>query len=248
MLKVREGNFFRKLKWNLNKNWKEYLVKGLTYLLVALVGAAAVFGVMTARIVKMSQIQAATDKLNAANAKAQELLDQVAAIQQNAQTALDEAVKKEAEVEEKLEQLQTDIEEAKDLENQRWIVPIRFQNVSSPYGTRTHPVSGETLFHSGIDLAAPSGTPIVASRSGTVTKAEHQDQAGNFVTIDHLDGYGSSYLHMSKYIVEVGQFVFAGQVIGYCGDTGVTTGAHLHFEVYHNDKTVNPAKFVDIYG
>ena len=121
MLKVREGNFFRKLKWNLNKNWKEYLVKGLTYLLVALVGAAAVFGVMTARVVKMSQIEAATDKLNAANAKAQELLDQVAAIQQNAQTALDEAVKKEAEVEEKLEQLQTDIEEAKDLENQRWI-------------------------------------------------------------------------------------------------------------------------------
>ncbi len=246
MLQIRELNFFRKLKWNLSKNWKQYLIRGLTYILIALVAAAAVFGVMQSRMVKMAQIEEATAKLQAANAEARDLLNQVTTIRDNTKTMLDEVALKESEVAKKIEELENAYDEAQDKENLRWIVPMRFLSVSSYYGNRTHPVSGEKSFHTGVDLAGPEGTPIVATRSGTVTKAEYQDAAGNFVTIDHLDGYESSYLHMKKYIVEVGQFVIAGQVIGYCGQTGVATGPHLHFEVYHDGRRVNPGKLIDL--
>lgn len=99
-----------------------------------------------------------------------------------------------------------------------------------------------------MDLAADPGTPIVASRSGTVTAAAYvEDNEGYYVNIDHLDGYESRYLHMSKYIVTEGQFVMAGQIIGYCGDSGAATGYHLHFGIYHNNEVVDPADYIDLY-
>lgn len=247
MLQIRELNFVRKLKWNLSHKWKLYLVRGLTYVLVAVVTAAVILAVMGTQVKKLRRMEEATAKLQAVNAETRELLNQVTAVKQDTQTILDEVTQKENEVAKKIEELEIAYDEVQDKENLRWVVPMRFLNVSSYYGSRTHPVSGEQSFHTGIDLAGPQGTPIVATRSGTVTKAEYQDQAGNFVSIDHLDGYSSSYLHMSKYIVEVGQFVIAGQVIGYCGQTGVATGPHLHFEVYHDGRMMNPAKVVDIY-
>lgn len=247
MLQIRELNFVRKLKWNLSRKWKLYLIRGLTYVLVAVVTAAVILAVMGTQVKKLRRMEEATAKLQAVNAETRELLNQVTAVKQDTQTILDEVTQKENEVAKKIEELEIAYDEVQDKENLRWVVPMRFLNVSSYYGSRTHPVSGEQSFHTGIDLAGPQGTPIVATRSGTVTKAEYQDQAGNFVSIDHLDGYSSSYLHMSKYIVEVGQFVIAGQVIGYCGQTGVATGPHLHFEVYHDGRMMNPAKVVDIY-
>lgn len=125
-----------------------------------------------------------------------------------------------------------------------WYVPCSYTRVSSPYGWRIHPVYKTWKFHSGIDLAASSGTPIYASRSGTVTTAKYHYSAGNYVTINHGDGFSTSYLHMTHYIVKAGEQVKQGQLIGYVGSTGVSTGAHLHFTVYYNGETVNPANYI----
>lgn len=129
----------------------------------------------------------------------------------------------------------------------RWVIPINYRRLSSPYGWRIHPVYGDRRFHSGVDLAAAQGTPIYATRSGTVTTATYNSSAGYYVTINHGDGFSSSYLHMTHYTVKVGQSVSAGQVIGYCGSTGTSTGPHLHFTLYYNGSTVNPANYINFY-
>ena len=128
-----------------------------------------------------------------------------------------------------------------------WIIPTRYTYLSSPYGWRVHPVYGDWRFHSGVDLAAPGGTPIYASRAGTVTTATYNRSSGYYVTVNHGDGFSTSYLHMTYYIVSPGQQVAAGQVIGYVGTTGTSTGNHLHFSVYYNGNTLNPANYINFY-
>ena len=87
----------------------------------------------------------------------------------------------------------------------------------------------------------------MASRSGTIKNTGYEaDGAGYYVVIDHLDGYKTSYLHMARYIVEPGQFVVAGQIIGYCGSTGKSTGPHLHFNVLYNNEYVDPENYIDL--
>ena len=82
---------------------------------------------------------------------------------------------------------------------------------------------------------------------GTVTTTSYNNSAGYYVTINHGDGFSTSYLHMTHYIVSEGQRVSAGQVIGYVGSTGVSTGPHLHFTIYYNGATVNPANYINFY-
>lgn len=127
-----------------------------------------------------------------------------------------------------------------------WLIPCNYTRFSSPFGYRIHPVYGDYRFHYGVDLSAPSGTPIVATRSGTVTTATYSSSAGYYVTIDHQDGFASKYLHMTHYIVGVGDQVTAGQVIGYVGSTGTSTGPHLHFSILYNGSHVNPANYINI--
>lgn len=127
-----------------------------------------------------------------------------------------------------------------------WLVPCTYTNFSSPFGYRIHPVYGDWRFHSGVDLGAASGTPIIATRSGRVSVADYSWSGGYYVSIDHLDGYVSKYLHMTHYIVSAGQYVTAGQVIGYVGSTGTSTGPHLHFSIYYNGEAVNPANYIKI--
>lgn len=127
-----------------------------------------------------------------------------------------------------------------------WIVPCKYKRVSSAYGWRIHPVYGYKKFHYGIDLAANKGTPIVASRSGKVIKATYDDSAGYYVTIDHGDGFETRYLHMTHYIVKKGDYVSAGQVIGYVGSTGASTGPHLHFGMKYKGEHVNPANYIKV--
>ena len=126
-----------------------------------------------------------------------------------------------------------------------WLLPCSYTRLSSPYGYRIHPVYGNYAFHSGVDLAAPAGTPIYASRSGTVTRATYDSRSGYYVTINHADGFSSSYLHMTHFIVSAGQRVTQGQVIGYVGTTGTSTGNHLHFSIYYNGQTQNPAAYIN---
>ena len=128
----------------------------------------------------------------------------------------------------------------------KWKVPIKYTAFTSPFGYRTHPVYGGKRFHYGVDLAAPTGTPIYATRAGTVTIARYDSSAGNYVQINHGDGFKSVYMHMTKDTVKVGQKVSQGQVIGYCGSTGASTGPHLHFGISYNGSYVNPANYIKI--
>ena len=117
--------------------------------------------------------------------------------------------------------------------------------ITDSYGYRTHPVTGQkTTWHNGVDLAAGSGTAIFATKSGTVTTALHSDIWGNYVVINHGDGYSSLYAHMQGLIVNVGDYVKQGQTIGYVGSTGLSTGPHLHFTIYYNGADVNPMSYI----
>ena len=130
---------------------------------------------------------------------------------------------------------------------QDFMIPCNYLWVSSPFGEREHPVYGVVLTHNGIDLAAYAGTPIYASRTGQVTTATYGSSGGYYVTINHGDGYSTSYLHMTHYIVKAGDFVAQGQVIGYVGSTGTSTGNHLHFSIIYNGRYVNPASLINFY-
>ena len=125
-----------------------------------------------------------------------------------------------------------------------WLVPCSYQRVSSPFGYRWHPTTGEWSMHKGVDLAAPKGTKIYASRSGVVSWATYHTTAGNYVGINHQDGYSSVYMHMTHYVVKAGQYVTAGQLIGYVGSTGRSTGPHLHFGISYNGSYVNPMDYI----
>ncbi len=111
---------------------------------------------------------------------------------------------------------------------------------SSPYGYRIDPIAGVKSFHTGTDLACPTGTPILAVMSGKVTTTGVNRVYGNYVIIDHGNGYQTLYAHMSKIIASKGQWVSQGTRIGLVGSTGYSTGPHLHFTVYKNGKLVDP--------
>ena len=125
-----------------------------------------------------------------------------------------------------------------------WRVPCSYTKLTSPFGNRESPTAGASSDHKGVDLAGPEGTPIYASRGGTVTIAKFSSSAGYYVTINHGDGYSTIYMHMTRYIVSKGDKVSGGQLIGYMGSTGISTGPHLHWGVMYNGTYVNPANYV----
>tara|TARA_Y100000768_G_scaffold379530_1_gene355390 strand:- start:444 stop:1742 length:1299 start_codon:yes stop_codon:yes gene_type:complete len=122
--------------------------------------------------------------------------------------------------------------------------PINGARLSSSYGKRKHPILGYTKMHLGTDFAAPSGTPIMASGDGKVTKAGWCGGGGNCVKIKHNSIYQTVYAHMSKFGrgIKKGVRVKQGQIIGYVGSTGLSTGPHLHYEVIENGKKINSQK------
>ena len=126
-----------------------------------------------------------------------------------------------------------------------WLMPVSGARLTSPFGMRMHPVLKYERMHNGIDLACAQGTPIYATRAGTVTRTAYQaGGAGNYVSINHLDGFASIYMHMTHYVVSQGQTVSQGQLIGYVGNTGISTGDHLHFGVSYAGTYVNPLAYI----
>lgn len=125
-----------------------------------------------------------------------------------------------------------------------FIWPCNGPIITSPFGYRTHPIFGTTIYHAGIDIGVDYGTPIHAADGGTVIAAEWYGGYGNAVIIDHGNGLQSLYGHNSSLTVSVGETVSQGQVIAYAGSTGYSTGPHCHFEVRQNGEAVDPMGYL----
>ncbi len=123
-----------------------------------------------------------------------------------------------------------------------WPLPAANNVITSPYGMRTHPITGVYKLHTGIDLRASSGTKIFATNGGSVVTATYCSAWGNYVVINHGGGYTSLYAHMTSMNVSKGDAVSQGDVIGYVGSTGYSTAAHLHFEISKDGSTFNPVE------
>ncbi len=125
-----------------------------------------------------------------------------------------------------------------------WPLPTNYNALSSLFGSRTHPITGKPNNHSGIDLPAAGGTNIFATKSGVVSVAGYDSSYGNYCVITHADGQSTLYAHQRVLpIVKVGDSVTQGQVIGYVGTTGSSTGNHLHYEIRENGVRVDPVNY-----
>ncbi|MBR2937443.1 MAG: peptidoglycan DD-metalloendopeptidase family protein [Oscillospiraceae bacterium] len=221
----------------------------------------------TALETSKQELEASSAELEESQKESDKLLKDLIAVEEEYQKLLAVAEQQKVEAASTVDQLEYAYDAAKEREYREWLasqptsggagsntvdgitwlMPINYTYFSSPFGYRIHPIYGDRRFHYGVDLSAPQGTPIYASRGGVVTTTAYEaGGAGYYVSINHLDGFSTRYLHMTHYIVSPGQYVAAGQVIGYCGSTGGSTGPHLHFGVYYNGTAVNPAKYINI--
>ena len=122
--------------------------------------------------------------------------------------------------------------------------PCTARAITCPFGPRYHPITHVYSNHSGMDIGASYGSPIYACASGTVTTATYGTAYGYYVTINHGNGFSTLYGHMTRYTVSSGQYVTRGEIIGYVGSTGWSTGPHLHLTMYYNGSLVNPLTYL----
>lgn len=122
--------------------------------------------------------------------------------------------------------------------------PLETATLTSNYGMRTHPVLGGRRSHKGIDLAQPTGTPVYATADGIVSKAERFGSYGNYIQIEHGGEMQTRYAHLSGYAIAAGEQVRKGQLIGFVGSTGRSTGPHLHYEVRIAGEAVDPTPYM----
>ena len=180
-------------------------------------------------------------------AEAQELLDQINADVAEVNRQLDAESEAAAEIQAEIAQKQKQLEEQRRQNNitidsetsYLWPLP-GYYRLSSLFGYRIHPITGEAHSHTGIDIPAPGNTPILACKSGQVVTSAYHYSYGNYVVIDHGNGNSTLYAHMSSRAVSEGNMVTQGQTIGYVGTTGSSTGNHLHLEVRDNYTRVDP--------
>ena len=119
--------------------------------------------------------------------------------------------------------------------------PLQSSRVNSAFGARLHPVSGKYRRHNGVDLAAATGTPVFATSSGSIRVAGWNGGYGLLITVDHGNGIETRYAHLSRLIVTRGQRVRTGEIIGFVGSTGNSTGPHLHYEIRQEGRPLDPA-------
>ncbi len=127
-----------------------------------------------------------------------------------------------------------------------FIFPIKHGIITSYFGMRTDPFTGLFAFHGGIDIEAPIGTNVMASRDGVVSVISRDHEYGNYVVLRHRDGYETLYAHLSKTLVQLNEKVSSGMIIAKVGDTGMSTGPHLHFEVRYHGKAEDPMKVLAV--
>ena len=116
--------------------------------------------------------------------------------------------------------------------------------ISSPYGYRKDPFTNRRAFHHGVDIAVPSNTDVLSSASGTIIKTAYDRVGGNYIIIDHNNKYKTYYGHLSRILLKKGELVKKGQVIGKSGNTGRSTGPHIHYQVYSDGKSLNPLSLI----
>lgn len=127
-------------------------------------------------------------------------------------------------------------------------VPVEYTRVTSKFGYRVNPITNEYGFHSGIDLAAPQGTPICAAFMGTVKQVAYSEGRGNYIVLSHNNGLETMYCHCSEIIAAEGENIRNGEVIARVGSTGQATGPHLHFELWLNGIRYDPAWILGLYA
>ncbi len=118
-------------------------------------------------------------------------------------------------------------------------------NISSSYGRRDNPFSGQRAFHSGVDISAPLGMPIRATADGVISYSGWTKSSGNVVLIEHGCGFSTAYAHNRDNVVKVGQRVKRGEIVAHSGSTGKSTGPHVHYEVWERGRRINPIKFLE---
>jgi len=212
---------------------------------------------------KRDEIQAKRDEL----VKQKEELETMKAQEQSQKAELERKLQQNQDVRKKIlgeiDQLEAEYQKQRQIEEAAWaqarkntssnskfvggkfLFPTNTQLITSYYGYRIHPIYGSQRFHSGVDIGARMGEPIYAANAGTVIVSGFNTGGyGNYIMVDHGGGYVTLYAHNSSNAVSVGQTVAKGQVIGYVGSTGASTGPHLHFEVRVNGSAVNPLPYV----
>lgn len=118
--------------------------------------------------------------------------------------------------------------------------PLEAPRITSSFGNRVHPVTGVYKLHNGVDFGAKTGTPILAPQSGKVIKKYSNSTGGNQLIVQHKNGYTTGYAHLDSYAVNLGDTVKNGQLLGYVGNTGASTGSHLHFTLKKDGEYLNP--------
>ena len=206
-----------------------------------------------------SQLAADEEALEAKRAESDELLYELEKKAEEFELLLEESEALQEELMQDIAAKEVELEDAKYDEHLRklalqgdnppsdasWTTPVSGYKLTSPFGMRKHPVLGVVRMHNGIDMSCAQGTPIYATRAGKVTRTAYQaGGAGNYVSINHLDGFSSIYMHMTHYVVSEGQTVSQGQLIGYVGNTGISTGPHLHFGISYAGSYVNPLAYI----
>ncbi len=125
-------------------------------------------------------------------------------------------------------------------------IPLKkYKKITDKFGYRIHPITKKRQFHAGIDFSAAIGTPIYATADGVVEYAKGKGTYGNYLLIDHPFGFKTAYGHLSGFAVKKGDYISKGDIIGYVGNTGRSTGSHLHFEIRYLNKWLNPQKFLN---
>lgn len=168
-------------------------------------------------------------------------LESIQADRKRLEAALDEYEKTSREIEQQIKK--TERSDGVRLGTGNYIWPVRGR-ISSTFGYRHHPVLRKQKFHNGLDIAVPSGTPVKAVDSGVVLVSGWRGGYGYYVAIDHGNGTSSAYGHNSALLVKVGETVVRGQVIAKSGNTGLSTGPHVHFEIRINGQPANPMPYL----
>lgn len=214
----------------------------------------------------METLEASQAELDAKSAEATALLEDLRAEGEEFELYMAEAEERQSEVMLQIDELEIEYEEARQAELAAinanyamggdttpssggsldgWVCPVPAGwEFSSPFGMRIHPIWGDWRMHYGIDMSHPQGTPIYAARDGVISGCGWNDSMGWYIWMDHNDGFETVYMHMTHFIVTSGEEVSAGQVIGYMGSTGDSTGPHLHFGVRYYGEYVNPIAYI----